>query len=126
MKQFLRNWLGITEDVTDIARDINTLGKDAHQLSQQVFSIFHAMPFAAGTMYLTAQDAAKLVSPAEVQANSLPVILLGIVINSRMGMSSFEVTGELPEAVRNTLINRGFKVEEHEGTQAKSTFIIWT
>lgn len=126
MKQFLRNWLGITEDMIAVAQDVNTLAKDAEKQSQQLFSIFHVLPFTAGIMFMTAKDAAQLVQPTEVAANSLPVILLGIGINARMGQSAFEVSGVLPESVRTTLVERGFKVEEHEGTEKKSTFIIWT
>lgn len=126
MKQIIRNWLGITDDVTAIAADIVQLHKDQTMTGTQLFGIFQALPWLSNVRFLNAQDAASITGPSMVEPNALDVLLLGVTINARLGASSFEVTGPISDSVRATLLARGFKVEEHEGTGGKSTFIIWT
>lgn len=126
MKNKFRNWLGINEDVQAIAADMNMLHERGQSTALQVFELFHAMPFASAAISMTAKDAAMLTSPDGIQANSLTAILMGILLNARQGNSVMEVHGELSENVRNTLIKRGFKVEDTEGTAGKTTHILWT
>jgi hypothetical protein len=125
MKNILRTWLGINEDARNIATDINTLDERSKQQAVHTFELFHALPFVSGTVGLTAADAAKLTQPSGVQANSLWAVLTGIIIKARQGESQLQVEGELPADVRDALIKRKFKVEEHTGTGGTSTFILW-
>jgi hypothetical protein len=126
MKNIFRNWLGINEDVRAIAADMHMVHEHGQSTALQVFELFHAMPFASAAISMTAKDAAMLTSPDGIQANSLTAILMGILLNARQGKSVMEVTGELSDHVRNTLIKRGFKVEDTEGTGGKTTHILWT
>lgn len=126
MKNLLRKWLGINEDVHAIASDMNMLHERNQATALQVFELFHAMPFASAAISLTAKDAAMLTSPDGIQANSLTAMLMGILLNARQGNSVMQVTGELSPAVRQTLERRGFKVEDTEGTGGKTTHILWT
>ena len=126
LRNFIRKWLGINDDMVAVSQDIDQLLKLEQTTSTQLFGIFHALPFIANVLHLQARDAAMITAPTMVEANSLPVLLMGVTINARLGMSSFEVTGEIPAKVREALEARQFKVEEHEGTGGKSTFIIWT
>jgi len=126
MKNIFRNWLGINEDVHHIAADMNMLHERTEGIALQVFEIFHAMPFAAGAIAMTAKDAAKLTQPNGIQANSLTAILMGILLHARQGQSLMQVTGELPEDVRTALVKRGFRVEDTEGTGGKTIHILWT
>lgn len=126
MKNAVRNWLGINEDVANIARDINTLDERTRVQAMHTFELFHALPFVAGTISLTAKDAVKLLQPQGVQANSLWAVLTGIIIKARQGESQLQVEGELPQDVRDALVKRGFEVEDHTGTAGTSSFIIWT
>ena len=126
MKNIFRNWLGLNEDVQAIASDMNMLDERQQATALQVFELFHAMPFASAAISLTAKDAAMLTSPEGIQANSLTAILMGILLHARQGQSLMQVTGELPEKVRNILVKRGFKVEDTEGTGGKVTHILWT
>lgn len=126
MKNFIRKWLGINDDMQAISQDITLLHKDAQNTSTQLFGIFHGLPFMSNVLHLQAKDAAAITDPSVIQRNNLPSLLLGVIINARLGQSSFEVTGELTDTVAAQLRNRGFKVEDHEGSGGKSTFIIWT
>ena len=126
MKNVIRNWLGINEDMRNIAADMNTLDERSRQQALHTFELFHALPFVSGTVSLTAPDAAKLTQPHGVQANSLWAVLVGIIIKARQGESQLQVEGELPGDVRDALVKRQFKIEEHTGTGGASTFIIWT
>ena len=126
MKNTLRNWLGINEDVEAIAKDMHMVHDHSQSIALQVFELFHAMPFASAAISMTAKDAAMLTAPDGIQANSLTAILMGILLNARQGKSVMEVTGELPTSVRATLEKRGFKVEDTEGTGGKTTHILWT
>lgn len=126
MKQFFRKWLGLDDDMKAVAQDITQLHNDQTMTSTQLFGIFQALPWMSNVRFLNAQDAASITGPPMVEPNSLDVLLLGVTINARLGQSSFEVSGAVSDSVRAVLIARGFKVEEHEGTGGKSTFIIWT
>lgn len=126
MKNIFRNWLGLNEDVQAIASDMNMLHERQQATALQVFELFHAMPFASAAISLTAKDAAMLTSPEGIQANSLTAILMGILLHARQGQSLMQVTGELPEKVRDILVKRGFKIEDTEGTGGKVTHILWT
>jgi hypothetical protein len=126
MKNIFRNWLGINEDVQHIAADMNMLLERHESTALQVFELFHAMPFAAGAISLTAKDAARLTQPNGIQANSLTAILMGILLHARQGQSLMQVTGILSDDVREALTKRGFKVEDTEGTGGKTTHILWT
>lgn len=126
MKNFLRKWLGINEDMEAIAADMHMVHDQGQSTALQVFELFHAMPFASAAISITAKDAAMLTSPEGIQANSLIAILMGILLNARQGKSLMEVTGTLPDTVRATLEKRGFKVEDTEGTGGKVTHILWT
>ena len=126
MKNFFRNWLGINEDVRDIAADIKTLDERTQQQAMHTFELFHALPFAAGTVGLTSADAARLTQPHGVQANSLWAVLTGIIMKARQGQSQLEVEGELPADVREALTKRGFKVEDFTGTAGTNSYIIWS
>jgi hypothetical protein len=126
MKNFLRKWLGINADVAAISHDITLLHNDNQMQASQMFGIFQALPWISNVRFLNAQDAASITTPSMIEPNALDVLLLGVTINARLGQSSFEVQGVVNDSVRATLIARGFKVEEHEGTGGKSTFILWT
>ena len=126
MKNIFRNWLGINEHVRAIAADMHMVHEHGQSTALQVFELFHAMPFASAAISMTAKDAAMLTSPEGIHANSLTAILMGILLNARQGKSVMEVTGELSDHVRNTLIKRGFKVEDTEGTGGKTIHILWT
>jgi hypothetical protein len=126
MKNFFRKWLGINEDVQAIAADMNMLHEHGQNTALQVFELFHAMPYAGLTPTINAQEAAALTSPLGIEANSLPAILMGVLLNARQGRSLMEVKGELDPNVRAILIKRGFKVEDTEGTGGKTTHILWT
>ena len=125
MKNLLRNWLGINEDVQAIAADMHMVHEHGQNTALQVFELFHAMPFASAAISMTAKDAAMLTNPDDIQANSLIAILMGILLNARQGKSVMEVTGELSPSVRAMLEKRGFKVEDTEGTGGKTTHILW-
>ncbi len=126
MKNFLRNWLGINEDAQAIAADINQLHERTKINTKHIFEMLHTLPYAHGIPKLRAENAAEITEPNGISANSLPAILTGVVLNARQGESSMQVDGALPEDVREVLTRRGFKVEEHEGTAGKFTFILWT
>lgn len=126
MKNILRNWLGINEDVQAIAADMNMLHEHGQSTAFQVFELFHAMPFASAAISMTAKDAAMLTSPDGIQANSLTAMLMGILLNARQGHSLMQVTGELSDEVRTALTKRGFRIEDTEGTGGKVTHILWT
>jgi hypothetical protein len=126
MKNIFRTWLGINEDVRDIAADIRTLDERTQQQAMQTFELFHALPFVSGTVSLTAKDAAGLTQPQGVQANSLWAVLVGIIMKARQGASQLQLEGELPEDVRAALTKRGFQVEDVTGTAGTSTFVIWS
>lgn len=126
MKNILRNWLGINEDVQAIAADMNMLHEHGQSTAFQVFELFHAMPFASAAISMTAKDAAMLTSPDGIQANSLTAMLMGILLNARQGHSLMQVTGELSDEVRAALTKRGFRIEDTEGTGGKVTHILWT
>lgn len=125
MKNIFRNWLGINEDVQNIAKDMHMVHDQGQSIALQVFELFHAMPFASAAISMTAKDAAMLTTPDGIQANSLTAILMGILLNARQGKSVMEITGVLPDTVRATLEKRGFKVEDTEGTGGKTTHILW-
>lgn len=126
MKNKLRSWLGINEDMAAIAGDMHMLDERTKNQAMQTFELFHALPFVAGTVSLTAADAAKITQPHGVQANSLWAVLVGIIVKARQGESKLQVEGELPQDVHDALVKRNFQVEEHTGTAGKSTFILWT
>lgn len=126
MKHWIRNWLGINEDFQNAAKDIQNLDGALSRTNEDVFAMFHAMPFGAGIMTMTAVDAAKFFN-ASTQGNSLITLLTAILFATRMGQSSLQVTGELPEIIRKQLEKRGFKVEEVQGSNDnKGLFILWT
>lgn len=126
MKNRIRNWLGINDDMRGIAADMQVLDERTQTQAMHTFELFHALPFAAGTISLTANDAARLTQPHGVQANSLWAVLTGIIMRARQGESRLQVEGELPQDVRDALVKRGFKVEDVTGTGGTSSFIIWT
>ena len=78
MKDFIRNWLGINADLQAVAADVNTLLERSDTQARQSYEIFHALPFVAGALMLTAKDAAAITQPHGIQANSLPALLMGI------------------------------------------------
>ena len=125
MKNLIRAWLGINEDVINISEDMNLLNERTQTQGLQIFNLFHGLPFSAGILYFSAKDAARLTQPNGVQANSLEAILTGILLEARQGASNLQIEGELPTDVRDILTQREFLVEDHEGTDGKSTHIIW-
>lgn len=126
LKNFLRNWLGITSDMEAVSADMHMLADHDNDILVKVFEIFHAVPYAAGVPQLTAKDAAKLTNPNGIEANSLIAVLLGILIAARQGGSYLQVNGALDNAVQTTLERRGFKFEEREEGDKKIVFIIWS
>jgi hypothetical protein len=123
---WLRIRLGLNEDIQGIGQDIQTLGKSVEKLQQDMFTLFHALPFTAGVLSLTAADAAKFVAP-NIEQNALIPVLTFIVIATRQGQSSLQIIGELDPKVRIQLEKRGFKVEEVQGSgDNKGLFILWT
>lgn len=123
---WLRVRLGLNEDIQGIAQDIQTLGKSVEKLQQDMFTLFHALPFTAGVLSLTAADAAKFVTP-NIEQNALIPLLTSIVIATRQGQSSLQIIGELDPKVRSQLEKRGFKVEDVSGSgDNKGLFILWT
>jgi hypothetical protein len=122
MKNLLRKWLGINEDVQAIASDMNMLLERSEETSLYLFEMFHAMPFSAIVLGITAKDARQLTQPGGPAANSLNAILMGVVSRARQGNSYLQLQGELEETVKDTLIKRGFTVTEENGT----TNILWT
>ena len=123
---WLRVRLGLNEDIQGIAQDIQTLGKSVEKLQQDMFALFHALPFTAGVLSLTAADAAKFVTP-NIEQNALIPLLTSIVIATRQGQSSLQIIGELDPKVRSQLEKRGFKVEDVSGSgDNKGLFILWT
>ena len=122
-----RNWLGINKDVENISKDMHMLLERIDTNSLHTFELFHAVPFASGILSLSAKMAAAITEPAGgIQANSLAAILTGIVLNARQGNSVMEVTGELPQDIRDALTKRGFVIEDSEGQHGKSVHILWT
>jgi hypothetical protein len=126
MKNFFRNWLGLNEDMKAVANDVNILVERTEQQALRLFEIFHTLPFASGAMMLTAKDAAHMTVPEGIMANELPALLTGIISNARQGHDYFQVDGELRLEVRDSLLRRGFRIEDQEGSGGKSTFILWT
>lgn len=126
MKNLIRKWLGINNDIVAISADITTLVQQDQANAMHTYQLFHAMPFAAGALGLTAKTAASLTQPNGIQANSFGALLMGILIEARQGNSQLQLEGEVSEEIRNALTGRGFKVEEHEGSGGKSTFVLWT
>lgn len=126
MKNIIRSWLGINDDVIAIAQDMNTLLSRADTTALQLYQVFHALPFVAGVISLTAKDAAALTNPNGIESNSLLSMLLSILMNARQGDSVMEVEGELSDEVREALKKRGFKIEDTEGTAGKTIHITWT
>lgn len=126
MKNFLRKWLGINDDMVAVSQDINQLVSLNQAQMQDTFEIFHALPFTAAIVRLTAKDANMLTEPNGIQANSLPALLCGVVIKARQGENQLEVPGELSQEVRDELVKRKFKVEEFSGTKGVANYIIWS
>jgi hypothetical protein len=123
---WLRNRTGVNEDMQHIAGDIQTLAKSVEKLHQDLFTMFHALPFTAGVLTLTAADAAKFIAPS-IEQNGLISLLTSIVLATRQGQSSLQVVGEMDPKVRIQLEKRGFKVEEIQGSDDnKGLFILWT
>lgn len=125
MKNIIRKWLGINDDMQAIAKDMNGLGQMLNQHGLNTYELFHALPFAAGIISMTSNDAARITQPQGIQQNSLPAILTGVALKARQGDSYLEVQGELDQPVRDHLVARGFKVEDSEGTGGKFTHILW-
>ena len=126
MKNAIRNWLGINDDVKAISQDMLSLIEQQNQSGLNTFELFHALPFAAGIISLDAVSAARMTQPQGIQANSLPALLTGIVLKARQGASQLQVEGVLDQAVRDNLVARGFKVEDTEGSAGTFTHILWT
>jgi hypothetical protein len=126
-RDFVRNLLGINEDMQAIAGDMNNLAGSMNKVGQDVFELFHSLPFSVAILSLSAQDAAKLVNPGVSQPNMLLPILTAIVMQARQGNSNLQVQGKLPDDVRSSLLKRGFKVEDVQGSNDNvGTFILWT
>jgi hypothetical protein len=113
MKDWIRNWLGINQDMQHVAQDITKLVKISESLNSDVFGIFHALPFTAGILTM--------------EPNGLYSVLINILIAARQGHSYMQVEDKMSSFVRKQLEQRGFKIEETVGTnEAKGLFILWT
>lgn len=127
VRDYFRDLLGINTDVRDIAADMNNLGASLNKVGQDVFELFHTLPFSIGILNLKASDAAKFVNPNVGQQNLLIPVLTGIVMQCRMGQSSLQIQGTLSDDVRGELLKRGFKVEDLTGSNDNTgTFVLWT
>lgn len=126
MKNAIRKWLGVSNLEDVVLNHANQIEAKLGALGLNTYEIFHALPFVSGTMLLTAADAAKLTMPEGVTENSLPALLTGIIAQARQGRSAMQIQGTLPDAVRASLVKRGFKVEDQEGSGGKATFVLWT
>jgi hypothetical protein len=126
MKNFIRTWLGLPEDYQAIADDIGTLHQSIQTLGKQQFELFHTLPFTPAILNLTAKAAAQFTNATMVQANTPIALLTGVVMAARQGHSYMPVNGELPEATRKILEDRGFRVEEFQGTDSSGLHIIWS
>ena len=123
----IRSWLGIDADIENISKDMHMLLERSDNNALNLFELFHAIPFSAGILSLTASTAARLTQPGGgIEANSITAILTGILLNARQGNSVMEIVGELPEEVRKALVNRGFEVQDSESDKGKMTHILWT
>lgn len=124
---FFRKRLGINNDMENISKDMHMLLERCDQTSLNLFELFHVIPFSAGILSLTAENAARLTQPGGgIEANSITAILTGILLNARQGNSVMEVNGELSDEVRKALTNRGFEIQDSEGEQGKFVHITWT
>lgn len=126
MKNFLRKWLGINEDVQAIAADMNSLLDRCNNNALQTYELFHALPFSPLCLGINAKAAAQITAPNGIQANSLTAVLMGIILNARQGHSYLRLDGDLTDEIKHDLLKRGFKVEESEGTAGKAVNILWT
>lgn len=126
MKNFIRNWLGLPEDYKAIADDIGMLHNGIQNVSKQMFELFHVLPFTPGILKLTAKDAATFTAPTMIQANSPVALLTGVVMAARQGHSHMPINGELPDATRKILEDRGFVIQEFEGSGGKELHVLWT
>jgi hypothetical protein len=126
MKNFIRTWLGLPEDYKAIADDIGMLHNGVQGLGKQMFELFHTLPFTPGILKLTAKDAATFTAATMVQPNTAIALLTGVVMAARQGHSYMPVNGELSDATRKLLEDRGFRVEEFQGTETSSLHIIWS
>ena len=127
MKNFIRTWLGLPEDYTAIAGDINLLHEQIQGLGKQMFELFHLIPFSPAVLKLTAKDAAAFTAPTMIQANTPVALLTGVLMQARQGHSYMPVTGELDEVTKKFLVDRGFRVENFEGTDGHGGLhIIWS
>lgn len=126
MKNFIRTWLGLPEDYKAIADDIGMLHNGMQGLSKQMFELFHTLPFSPGILKLTAKDAATFTTGTMVQANSTIALLTGVVMAARQGHSHMPINGELSDATRKVLEDRGFVIQEFEGSEGKQLHILWT
>jgi hypothetical protein len=127
MKNWIRNWLGINQDMQYVAQDITKIVKISESLNSDVFGIFHALPFAAGILTMKAKDAASFVNPNVMEPNGLYSVLINILIAARQGHSYMQVEDKMSSFVRKNLEQRGFKIEETNGTNdVKGLFVLWT
>lgn len=127
-KNWLRNWLGLPEDYKAIADDIGMLHNGLQGLGKQMFEVFHLLPFAPAVLKLTAKDAANFTAPTMIQPNTPIALLTGVLMAARQGHSYMPVNGELADTTKKFLEDRGFRVENFEGTDGNSSglHIIWS
>jgi hypothetical protein len=126
-RDFVRNLLGINEDMQAIAADMNNLATSLNKVGQDVFESFHALPFAASILAVSAEAASKMVNVGVGQPNQLLPILTAIVMQARQGNSTLQIHGKLDDIVRAALLKRGFKVEDVQGSNDNTgTFVLWT
>lgn len=127
MKNFIRTWLGLPEDYKAIADDIDMLHNGLQGLGKQMFELFHLLPFSPAVLKLTAKDAAQFTAPTMIQANTPIALLTGVLMAARQGHSYMPVNGELSETTKKFLEDRGFRVEEFQGTDNNTSVqIIWS
>lgn len=126
MKNFIRAWLGLPEDYKAIADDIGTLHNGIQGLGKQMFELFHLVPFSPAVLKLTAKDAAAFTAPSMVPPNTPIALLTGVLMAARQGHSYMPVNGELDETTKKFLTDRGFRVENFEGTKDSGLHIIWS
>lgn len=123
----IRTWLAVNHDMGNVSEDITKLADGYNTVNKTIFDMFHALPFAAGILSLTAKDAAKYTNPNVMEQNALLPLLISIVMAMRQGDSSLQINGVLSDDVRKELTFRGFKIEDTTGSNDNTgTFILWT
>lgn len=126
MKKFIRNWLGITNDMMLIDSNFQQAGKEIESVEKNIFELFHALPFCSGILNMNAKDAAHLTMPNGIEQNSPFAILTGILVAARQGSSYLQVSGKLSEDVRHFFISRGFEIQDANEEGDEFTYILWT